>query len=260
MTSSYNWFLPKPDLPPQDHILAMCKEAQKNAEFPCPLSPFGANVTIHEATTQDWVAKELDAMPDTPVRVPRVYAFFTSTTPAWDIGYIIMEYIDAPDSTLQDVRLVVKAVQKLTSIRGPVMHNFFVDDISPFLYKDVNELQSHVNGILRHMPDKRRVDLVADASNGLFLCPCDIHPGNFKKLPDNTIVAIDFRYTCFLPPSFFGIAMRKQHDVFGQVLSQLVGYTESDDVEAMVSASYYLVPFQKNDVGAPKRLRRHQVF
>jgi hypothetical protein len=99
------------------------------------------------------------------------------------------------------------------------------------------------------MPDDRRVDLVADASDGLFLCPCDIHPGNFKKLPDNTIVAIDFRSTCFLPPSFFGVAMRKQNDLFGQVVAQCVRYTKSNDVEAMVSASYHLVPFQKNDIG-----------
>jgi hypothetical protein len=70
-----------------------------------------------------------------------------------------MEYIDAPDSTFEDIGLVVQAVQKLTSIRGPssapghvdggpVIHNFFVcDEISPFIYQGVNELQSHVNGV-----------------------------------------------------------------------------------------------------------------
>ena len=99
------------------------------------------------------------------------------------------------------------------------------------------------------MPDNRRVDLVANASNGLFLCPCDIHPGNFKKLADNTIVAIDFRHACFLPPSFFGVAMRKQNHVFGQVMAQYLTYPKSKDVSAMVAASYFLVPFQKNDVG-----------
>jgi len=104
------------------------------------------------------------------------------------------------------------------------------------------------------MPDKRRVNLVADASDGLFLCPCDIHPGNFKKFPDGTIVAIDFRFSCFLPPSFFSVAMRKEHRLFPQRVAKFVKYTEPEDLTALLSASYYLVPFQKNDIGEPESL------
>lgn len=99
------------------------------------------------------------------------------------------------------------------------------------------------------MQDPRRVNLVADASDGLFLCPCDIEPHNFKKLPDNTIVALDFHYSCFLPPSFFAVAMMKETRSFAGAVARCVKYPESDDVNAMVSASYFLVPFQKNDIG-----------
>ena len=70
-----------------------------------------------------------------------------------------MEYIDAPDCAEEDVTVVAHAVQALIGIRGPssapghvgggpVMHNFFVSDqVSPFIYNTVNELQSHVNGV-----------------------------------------------------------------------------------------------------------------
>jgi hypothetical protein len=50
---------------------------------------------------------------------------------------------------------------------------------------------------------------VADAQTGLYLCPCDISPQNFKKFEDGTVVALDFGATCFLPPVFFAVAVRK---------------------------------------------------
>lgn len=70
-----------------------------------------------------------------------------------------MEYVDAPDCTDEDVGFVAHAVQTLISIRGPssapgpvgggvIVHNFFVnDETSIFIYKSVEELQSHVNGV-----------------------------------------------------------------------------------------------------------------
>jgi hypothetical protein len=91
---------------------------------------------------------------------------------------------------------------------------------------------------------------VADASNGLFLCPWDIHPGNFKKV-DDKVVALDFGGTCFLPPSFFGVAMMLADDEFTQRVARRVGYPKSSDVAAMVTAHYYLVPFGRNDIGQP---------
>ena len=63
------------------------------------------------------------------------------------------------------------------------------------------------------MKDTRRVSFVIEAWDSLFLSPCDIHPGNFKKCVDGKIVALDFRASCFLPPSFFAVAMRKADDL-----------------------------------------------
>ena len=169
MTSSDDrGFLPNADLPPQDYIVAVCKEDLEGRGTPLSSQPggpvvawvkYGPYVTIHEALTQDYVAKELNAMPETTVRAPRVYAFFSTPTTSWTIGHIVMEYIDAPDSTFEDVSLVAQAVQKLISIRGPspvpghigggpVIHSFFVfDEISPFIYQGARDLQSHVNGV-----------------------------------------------------------------------------------------------------------------
>jgi len=96
---------------------------------------------------------------------------------------------------------------------------------------------------------------VADASDGLYLCPCDIYPGNFKKLPDGKMVALDFGATCFLPPSFFALAMAKERgnfrSDFAEKVAKHVHYPLSGDVLAMLGASYYLVPYGRNDIGRP---------
>ncbi|KAG8950624.1 hypothetical protein FRC04_007248 [Tulasnella sp. 424] len=263
-------------LPSREEIVALCKKAGYNRTgIPFRSQPsgpvvawikYGPNVPMDEAYTQDWVAKFLNADPEADVRVPLVYMAFTSPTRYRDLGYIVMEFIDAPDCTSKHVKLVARAVQKLISIRGPspapghvgggpVVHTFFVDDrMSPFPYKTVKELEEHVNGILKFKGDSRRVDLVTDAGNGLFLCPWDIHPGNFKKV-DHKVVALDFRGTCFLPPSFFAVAMDLADEDFIQRVAMRVKYPKSDDVAAMVSAHYFLVPFGRNDIGAPYSLR-----
>ncbi|KAG8975208.1 hypothetical protein FRB90_009581, partial [Tulasnella sp. 427] len=225
-------------------------------------------VTVAEALTQDWVAKYLSAKPETALRAPRVYDTFSIDTRTRPVGYIIMEYIDAPHCTNKDVDLVAQAVQTLISIKGPtsapgpigggpVVHTFFVDElISPFTYDTVEELQQHINGILRRKEDTKRVNLVADASNGLFLCPCDISLGNFKKDEDGKLVVLDFRMMCFMPPCFFAIAMAKAgHYFFAQRVAKRVKYPTSNDVNRMVDASDWLNYFGYNDVGIPKDLR-----
>ena len=92
---------------------------------------------------------------------------------------------------------------------------------------------------------------MADSHDGLRLCPCDINPGNFKKGLDGKVVAMDFHATCFLPPSFFAVAVAKAMDNFTERVAKHVNYPKSDDVGALVSASYYLVPFGRNDIGQP---------
>ncbi|KAG8964190.1 hypothetical protein FRC00_003536 [Tulasnella sp. 408] len=270
---------PPDTLPSREKIVALCKKAgYQRTGIPFRNQPsgpvlawikYGPNVSMDEAYTQDWVAKVLDAEPEADVRVPRVYMAFTNIRRSGSIGYIVMEFIDAPDCTSGDVKLVARAVQKLISVRGPssapghvgggpAVHTFFVDDrTAPFPYETVQELEQHVNGILKSQQDSRRVDLVADAANGLFLCPWDIHPGNFKKVGDR-IVALDFQGTCFLPPSFFAVAMELEDDAFIRRVARRVKYWKSDDVAAMVSAHYYLVPYQRNDIGAPRSLRERK--
>ncbi|KAG9032947.1 hypothetical protein FS837_002583 [Tulasnella sp. UAMH 9824] len=222
---------------------------------------------MDEAYTQDWVAKVLDE-PEADVRVPRVYMAFKNIRRYGSVGCIVMEFIDAPDCTSGDVKPVAQAVQKLISVRGPspapghvgggpVVHTFVDDRTAPFPYETVQELEQHVNGILKSKHDSRQVDLVADAANGLFLCPWDIHPGNFKKV-DHKVVALDLKGTCFLPPSFFAVAMELEDDGFTLRVARRVKYPKSDDVAAMVSAHYYLVPYQRNDIGVPRSLRERK--
>ncbi|KAI0273092.1 hypothetical protein BGY98DRAFT_128607 [Russula aff. rugulosa BPL654] len=53
------------------------------------------------------------------VQVPRVYAaFLREDTSVWTTGYIVMQYIDAPDCGERDHQLV-RVVQTLISVKGP---------------------------------------------------------------------------------------------------------------------------------------------
>jgi hypothetical protein len=108
-------FLVNTTLPSHDTIVALCQAAGYERTGIPLHNPsdgliiawvkYGTNVAIPEALTQDYVAKSLIANSAADVRVPRVYAAFSRTGPDWDIGYIIMEYIDAPDCGEEDYKL-----------------------------------------------------------------------------------------------------------------------------------------------------------
>jgi hypothetical protein len=169
MSPSDLGFLINDNLPSREHIVAMCRgrrRAQRNP-FPQQAWPivawvkYGPNVTMAEALTLGWVAKDLNAKPEAAVRIPQVYDAFSITTSEWLIGYIVMEYIDALDCTKRDVKLVVLAVQTLISVRGPssapgpvgggpVVHAFVGDRTSPFTYETVEELQQHMDDVNEH--------------------------------------------------------------------------------------------------------------
>ena len=92
-----------------------------------------------------------------------------------------------------------------------------------------------------------------DAQDGLRLCPWDIRLPNFKKDGEGKnlkAVALNFTGACFLPPSFFAVAMATAGDAFVRNVARRVKYPQSDAVDAMVSAFYVLV-FKTNDIGQP---------
>jgi len=169
MSPSDFGFLANNNLPSHEHIIDICRKAGQcpgillcnQSGEPIAWVKYGPNVAVHEALTQDWVAKNLEANLEATVRVPRVYDAFSLPTTAWIIRFIVMEYIDAPDCTEKDVKCVAQAVQTLISIRGPssvpghigggpVVHNFFDEWQSPFRYRTVGELEQHVNGVSEH--------------------------------------------------------------------------------------------------------------
>ncbi|KAG8934471.1 hypothetical protein FRC01_002539 [Tulasnella sp. 417] len=263
-------FLPNDNLPSRSEIAAICLQAGYDRSgiplFQQPDGPilawvkYGPNVTIPEALTQDWVAKALDANPTAAVSVPRVFDAFTTTNPFFEIGYIVMQYIDLPDCIESDVELVAKAVNRLMSVPapssapgpvggGPAVHIFFFGWDSRITYKTVQELEEHVNRILKAKGDKRRVALVADTGNRLLLCPCDINPGNFKKGTNDEVVALNFWATCFMPPAFLAFAKALPVSEFARQVARHVDYPTSDAISAMYSASGYLVLCGRNDTG-----------
>jgi hypothetical protein len=95
--------------------------------------------------------------------------------------------------------------------------------------------------------------LAADAQTGLYLCPCDITPRNFKKFEDGAVVALDFHATCFLPHLFFAVAVRKLVGNFARKVAKRVQCPILSNVKAIVAASYFLVPLRRNDIGQSDR-------
>jgi len=89
----------------------------------------------------------------------------------------------------------------------------------------------------------------------LFLCPSDFNPGNFKKrtMEDGwlIVVALDFRATCFMPPPFIEVALRKPRDSFCRAVVGRIAYPHqhSNDTMALLSASCSLVPYGSKPVG-----------
>ena len=63
------------------------------------------------------------------------------------------------------------------------------------------------------------------------------------------MVALDFKATCFMPPSFFAVAVRKAENNFAYQVAKHVNAPPSNDLSAMLAASGFLVPFMRNKVG-----------
>ncbi|EPQ50713.1 hypothetical protein GLOTRDRAFT_133815 [Gloeophyllum trabeum ATCC 11539] len=218
-------FLVNESLPSDADIVTRCRQAGYDvlgfklvdeAQSVIAWVKYGPNVTIPEALTQDRVAKALCNVPSSGLGNPPSFRAFTREKASFSIGYIVMEYIDTPDCDKSDVDIVAKAVQALIDLRHrtrPLAASagaclLCTSFLSGFLLLITGPFKTCIIILTTVMNDPRRVDLVADAQSGLCLCPCDIHPRNFKKLKDGRVVALDFSATFFIPPSFVGVAMQ----------------------------------------------------
>ena len=159
------------NLPSPEQIVVLCKNVgDKISGFSfADLSSgtllawfkYGPNVVMDEALTRAWVAEHLETKPEIGVKVPRDYMTFTSAHSFCDIGYIIIEYMAAPDCKSREYKRVAQAVVTLIRIEAPssvpgpidggeVVHEFFVGWESDLKYDTSKELQDHVNRVSKH--------------------------------------------------------------------------------------------------------------
>ena len=103
----------------------------------------------------------------------------------------------------------------------------------------------------------QRVSFNGETRDGLRLCPCDINRTNFKQVLQGKVVALDFGAMCFLPPSFFAFTMAAGEDRFIWLVAQYVKYPPLANLNEMLNACYYLVPFGTNDTGDQLRVPLH---
>ncbi|KAJ7608667.1 hypothetical protein FB45DRAFT_945657 [Roridomyces roridus] len=284
MSTNYD-FLPNSNLPTREDIVAQGNEVWKQAALKYTPAGFplrdaesgdtiawvkyGFYVTVREAQTQDFVAKELARdcnLGSSVVQVPRVFDAFRSQR----MGYIVMEYVEGEDCkcTARDIHDVAQAVQRLIAIRGPSLipghvgagylhtDSFFWLDGPPTRYNSVEELQDQINIILKFKRDPRRVDIVSEAADGLFLSLCEIGPKRFRRrASDGQLFAFDFSTACFLPPPFFAAAMLIVKTRFTvRVVSKLT-CNWGKDVDAIATASQHFMHF--GPPRAPAALPKH---
>jgi hypothetical protein len=103
--------------------------------------------------------------------------------------------------------------------------------------------------ILKHVQRSQRASLISEfQAYGLRLCLSDMNQANFMKDRNGKIVALDFGATCFLPISFFELALCNS-DPFTQLLRPLISRPESTQLNALWLASRSLVQFGKNTIG-----------
>ncbi|KAF7292027.1 hypothetical protein MIND_01228500 [Mycena indigotica] len=270
------------DLPNPDTIIAVCR-THFNANKDSPtyqrgmplMNPagtayawvkFGRSVTMAEARTQDYVASTVNgtaAASAAGVHVPKVYLAFVSTH-GW--GYIVMELVTGVVCRAADGPAVAKAVELLITVRsptlqpgpvhgGPIFHSFFNDWESAVAYPSVELLQKHINAMLRWYHKPERVDFAPEvATHGLRLCLSDMNRHNFMKKDDGTICALDFGGTCFLPVSFFDLALY-HHDPFTWRLSRLIRREPPAHLYALQLARGALVITGNNKLCLPAELR-----
>jgi hypothetical protein len=124
-------FLANDNLPPHDTIVASWQApGYDRSGIPLcnqPSGPiiawvkYGPNVTMAEALTQDYVARFLIANSAAGVRVPRVYAAFSRDSSYCVIGYIVMQYIDAPDCGRETISWLQGLCRRLVAskVRAP---------------------------------------------------------------------------------------------------------------------------------------------
>ncbi|KAL1664461.1 hypothetical protein GGF50DRAFT_127175 [Schizophyllum commune] len=274
MSSSAYDFIPDPSLPSDEDIIARCEASgfpqgititDPSTHTAIAWVKCGMNVTLGEAHMQHWTGIALREAGITDVQVAPVFRAFTADYHGCCVGYIAMQYIEGTDCDASDIDPVARAVEALISLRVPptatlghfgsgprsIVHSFFPGLLPYANYRSDQDFYDHVHKILRTL----RIDLHGDLSRcGRVLCPSDFNPGNFRKstTPEgqSVVVVLDFGATCFMPLPFPEVALRKDRDDFRRLLLKKLDYPRghSEDVEALLSASYQLVQYDEKPI------------
>ena len=220
-----------------------------------------------------------------PVRVPAVYRVLKTTYKHYIVMEFIDGRVCS--QTMTDAKAVGTALsflfanipvpQEQRGCPGPpggglICHNFFVDRKSAVQYPSVDVLAAHINGvrvllllytagtyycsspsaqILKKEKSKDKVDFGPEVmEHGLRFCTSDLTAGNFMRaVGDNEmIVVIDFEAWCFLPISFFQMALGYP-DSFTRLIRPFVERPEARQTQAIELASSFLVKYQSNMIG-----------
>ncbi|KAH8824854.1 hypothetical protein DL96DRAFT_1530672 [Flagelloscypha sp. PMI_526] len=265
------------DLPSFDDIVQSCAAAGFNRNGVCIQVAekarfwvkYGRSLTLGEGLTQAQVADIVNADSENIVRVPDVYLIFLHGR----FRYIVMQFVEGEtvgkrkssnmgEYREEEVQAVVAAVKALTALKmppstppgpiggGTIGHNIFSEWRSTLVYPTVKHLQHQINTLVR--PRKVRVDFVSETEEeGLLLCLADLDDSNFMVDERNTLWAIDFGCTSYMPRSYVSYSLNMSEKPFTLLLQHYVNFPRSSNLHAMMLAGYLFMITGKNSLYTP---------
>ncbi|KAF2816375.1 uncharacterized protein BDZ99DRAFT_566213 [Mytilinidion resinicola] len=255
-------------IPTREELTCLCTEDvmgfSKHVAYP-PHAPqlwikYGCSVVQNEVPAQMMAYYGLQQL-QSYVRIPKVYY----TCRYMNVSYIVIEYI--PGKTMgqllkerptqkQDIcNLVAFGLQELLRIPVPpaarpaainggrIWHCLFDDHQAPMEYRNVSELETHLNEWIRIT--KQPTPAKNLASEPMVFCYGDVWPENFiLDLDQRLVTIIDFAVSSILPSSFAKYALRSGGNKIDVRLDELVKVPTTDGVDnfdALCSAAACMV-------------------
>ncbi|KAJ6598512.1 hypothetical protein B0H10DRAFT_734251 [Mycena sp. CBHHK59/15] len=228
----------------QERVIDLCEQRSPHIEYyfhvpgdessPPLFIKYGSSNLRAEARTQEY----LHILAKSDPRAPRVPLVFDSFSDSIGNGYIVMQYVPPPATTLgswvdggcsvdERQRRSDFAISKVADIIswlhacplppdagiGPVgggvsQHRFFADSEAPMEFASADALQVYVNRALERSPRKPPRRVTGLSKYPLQFCHSDISPDNFLIDPVTLEVwLVDAQHISILPEPFASFAL-----------------------------------------------------
>jgi Phosphotransferase enzyme family len=194
---------------------------------------WGANVSVDEASIQDFVQEHANAC---ILKVPEVFRFFQIPHGYRQYGYLVMEYVKGQhmDEVLQKEMLptLCSAISHLWSIPVPFNHRpgpfcggqprgyVWSDNGPPRSFRTLAELEAFINWCAN--PTER----FTFTGSPPVICHMDLAARNILRLTDGRVCILDWEFACIYPRCFeiYSLVARSSWEPYCEAVLRELGY------------------------------------